>query len=75
VKTQEAMEKQLEQEALSVKVEYGVDRLRLLGKLVRKQKGDPEFTSEQARAFLLLHRVELQERLDATVRQFLKEKL
>ncbi len=58
-----------------IRVEYDANRLRLLGKLVRKSKGDPEFTSEQARAFLLLHSQELQDRLDKTVREFLKEKL
>lgn len=58
-----------------IHVEYDANRLRLLGKLVRKSKGDPEFTSEQARAFLLLHSQELQDRLDKTVRDFLKEKL
>jgi hypothetical protein len=58
-----------------VGVQYDVSRLRLLGKLIRKQSGVPEFTSEQARAFLLLHGEELQDRLDKTVREFLKEKL
>lgn len=58
-----------------IRVEYTADRLRLLGKLVRKSKGDPEFTSDQARAFLLLHGQELQDRLDKTMRDFLKEKL
>jgi len=58
-----------------IRVEYDANRLRLLGKLVRKSKGDPEFTSDQARAFLLLHGQEIQDRLDKTVRDFLKEKL
>jgi len=58
-----------------VGVRYDVSRFRLLGKLIRKAKGDPEFTSDQARAFLLLHSTELQDRLDKTVREFLKEKL
>lgn len=58
-----------------VGVQYDTSRLRLLGKLIRKAKGDPEFTSDQARAFLLLHSTELQDRLDKTVREFMKEKL
>jgi hypothetical protein len=58
-----------------VRVSYDANRIRLLAKLVRKQKGDGEFTSGQAQAFILLHGGELQDRLDATVRDFLKEKL
>lgn len=58
-----------------VRVEYTIDQLRLIGKLIRNSKGNPEFTSEQTRAFLLLHGQELQDRLDATIRSFVKEKL
>lgn len=57
-----------------VRAEYDVNRLRLLGKLIRKQKGE-EFTSDQARSFLLLHGDELKDRLDKATRDFLKEKL
>lgn len=58
-----------------IKVEYDINRLRLMGKLARKTKGESVFTSEQARAFLLLHGQELRDRLDKAVREFLKEKL
>lgn len=58
-----------------IRVEYPIDRVRSMGILTRKQTSDPEFTSTQARAFLLLHGRELQDRLDKTVRDFLKEKL
>jgi hypothetical protein len=52
-----------------------LSRIRQLGALVRKPRGISEFTSEEARAFLLLHGVELQDRLNKTVRDFMKEKL
>src|SRR5271156_374595 len=55
-----------------VRVEYNSNRLRLLGKLIRNAKGESEFTSEQVQAFLLIHGKELNDRLDATVRDFLK---
>jgi hypothetical protein len=58
-----------------ISVQYDLSRLRLLSKLIRKTKSDTEFTSEQAKAFLLLHSTELQDRLDKTIRDFLKEKL
>jgi hypothetical protein len=58
-----------------IRVEYDVHRLRLLGGLIRKTKGNPEFTSDQAKAFILLHGEELTERLQQTVRDFLTEKL
>jgi hypothetical protein len=58
-----------------IRVEYATDRIRSMGILTRKQSSDPEFTTNQARAFLLLHGRELQDRLDKTVRDFLKEKL
>lgn len=58
-----------------IEVKYDVSRIRLLGKLVRKSKGIGEFGSDEARAFILLHKSELQDRLDKTVRDFLKEKL
>ena len=50
-------------------------RVRSLGAIVRRQKGVSEFTSEEARAFLLLHGKELEDRLDKTLREFMKEKL
>lgn len=58
-----------------IKVEYDVNRLRALGALTAKIKGESEFTSDQAKAFVLLHGKELQDRLDKTVREFMKEKL
>ena len=58
-----------------IRVEYDISRLRSIGMLMRQSKGVPGFTSEQARAFLLLHGPELLDRLDKTVRDFLKEKL
>lgn len=57
-----------------VRAEYNIQRLRLIGSLVRKSRGE-EFTSDQAKAFLLLHSRELTDRLDKTVREFMKEKL
>jgi hypothetical protein len=50
-------------------------RIRQIGVLIRKQKGIPEFTTEEARAFMLLHGTELEDRLNKTVRDFMKEKL
>ena len=58
-----------------VRADYSVEKLRLLGRLVRKEKGIGEFSSDQARAFLSLHGDELRDRIDAAVRAFLKEKL
>lgn len=52
-----------------------IGRIRSIGVLMRKKKGIPEFTSEEARAFLLLHGTELEDRLNKTVRDFMKEKL
>jgi hypothetical protein len=63
-----------EQPFPGIRVAYTIERLRLLGRLLRKEKGG-EFTSAQAEAFLLLHREELGERLALTVREFMKEKL
>jgi len=57
-----------------IRVEYPTQRLRLLGRLVTKAKGG-DFGTEQTRAFLLLHSTELHDRIDKTVRDFLKEKL
>lgn len=57
-----------------VEVTYDLNRLRLLGKLARKEKvGD--FNTDEARAFVLLYRKEIEERIQSTVRAFLKEKL
>lgn len=58
-----------------VRVSYDLNRLRLLGRLVRQQKGGSEFSTDEAEAFVLLHGTELEERLQKTVREFLKEKL
>jgi len=66
-------DKSLEEPFEGVRIAYDLNRLRLLGKFARKQEG--EFSSEQARAFVLLHGAELEERLHQTVRDFLKEKL
>jgi ERCC4-related helicase len=55
---------------------YGIDRLRqLAGKARANRHSATDFTSEKVRAFLLLHGEELQDRIDAAVRQFLGEKL
>jgi hypothetical protein len=58
-----------------LRVEYDINRIRGIGALTVKSKGESEFTSDQAKAFVLLHGKELQDRLDKTVRDFLKEKL
>lgn len=58
-----------------IKFTLDISRLRSIGVLMRKQKGIPEFTSEEARALLLLHGKELEDRLNKTVRDFVKEKL
>lgn len=57
-----------------VRVQYNVERLRLLSTAVRKSKGE-NFTSEQVHAFLLLHGQELQDALDKAVWHFLQAKL
>lgn len=57
-----------------IQVSYPVDRLRQIGHLVSAKKGR-EFGTPETRAFLLLHGQELIDKLDATVREFLSEKL
>jgi hypothetical protein len=57
-----------------VQVSYPVDRLRQIGHLAGAKKGR-DFGTPETRAFLLLHGQELVDKLDATVRQFLEEKL
>ena len=57
-----------------IRIEYGIGRLRGIGTLVRRAKGN-EFTTDQARAFLSLHGKELADKLDNTVREFVKDKL
>lgn len=58
-----------------IKLTLDIGRLRSVGALIRKQKGIAEFTSTEARAFALLHGTELEDRLNKTVREFMKEKL
>lgn len=65
----------MENEFEGVRVSYDLNRLRLLGKLVVKPKGDADFSTDQTRAFVLLHGPELEDRLQKTVRDFMKEKL
>lgn len=55
----------------SLKIEYDLDRLRSLGKLIRKQ----EFTTNEATAFLLLYREQLTAKINECVRQFMDSKL
>lgn len=57
-----------------IRLQYDLNRVRLLGGKARQSRGD-DFTSEKARAFLLLHGQELQDKIDKTVREFLEEKL
>lgn len=52
-------------------IELSVERLRVLGKLTRKE----EFTTEEAKAFLLLYREALESEINETIRVFLKKKL
>ena len=59
-----------------IKVLYPTDRLRQIGALVSKHKQTGrDFGTPETRAFLLLHGQELVDKLDATVREFLQEKL
>lgn len=57
-----------------IQASYTTDRLRQIGHLVSAKKGR-EFGTTETRALLLLYGQELQDRLDAAVRQFLEEKL
>lgn len=57
-----------------VRFQYDLTRIRLLGGKARESRGD-DFTTDKARAFLLLHGQELQDKIDQTVRKFLEEKL
>jgi hypothetical protein len=52
-------------------VEFDLDRLRALGRLTRKE----EFSTEEAKALLLLYREQLEGVMVEAVRKFLKEKL
>jgi hypothetical protein len=54
-----------------VRASYDLQRIRLLCSAVRRE----DFSTEKARALLLLHGQELQEKIDASVRQFIEEKL
>ena len=56
-----------------VRANFALDRIRLLATALRRDKGG--FSTEQARAFLLLYGEELQDAIDKTVREFLKEKV
>lgn len=55
-----------------VTVSFSSDRLRLLGRLVRKDSG---FSLEQAQAFLTLYGPELREVMESAVRDFVKKKV
>ena len=57
-----------------IQIAYSADRLRQVGQHIAAKKGR-EFGSKEARAFMLLYGQELTDKLDATVRQFLQEKL
>lgn len=57
-----------------IQASYSVDRLRQIGHLASAAKGR-EFGTAETRAFLLLYGQELQDKLNATVRQFLEDKL
>jgi hypothetical protein len=52
-------------------IELTTDRIRSLGKTARGK----EFTTEEAKAFLLLYREQLEGEITATVRGFIKKKL
>ncbi len=52
-------------------VEFDLDRLRALGRLTRKEK----FSTEEAKALLLLYREQLEDVMTEAVRQFLRERL
>ena len=54
----------------SVYVIYPRERIRLMGTNIRKG-----FSSKQAQAFLDLHRTELCDLLDTTVKEFMKKRL
>jgi hypothetical protein len=56
----------------TLRVEFSVNKLRLMGGAVRKTNG---FSTEQAQAFLSLYRGEFEERLNAAAREFIEEKL
>jgi len=57
-----------------IRATYSVDRLRQMGCLASTKKGRL-FGTAETRALLLLYGQELQDRLDAAVRQLLEEKL
>jgi hypothetical protein len=57
-----------------IQTSYATDRLRQIGQLASAKKGR-EFGTTETRAFLLLYGQELQDKIDAAVRQFLEEKL
>ena len=54
-----------------VKVEYSLDKLRLLAGTARKR----EFSSVETRAFLCLYGEELKDKLNQTIREFVQDKL
>ena len=55
-----------------VRVEYSIDRLRLIASSINGRAG---FTSKQIDAFLLIYRHELQSKLDQTVKNFIQSKI
>jgi hypothetical protein len=57
-----------------IRASYDLQRIRLLAGKIREKRGE-DFSTDKARAFLLLHGQELQDKIDSTVRQFLEEKL
>jgi len=59
-----------------ISVQFDVSRIRQLGGNARATRETAtDFTSEKARAFLLLHGAELKNKIDETVRSFIEEKL
>lgn len=55
-----------------IRVEYSIDRLRLIAASIKGRAG---FTSKQMEAFLLIHQNELQSKLDQTVKNFVQSKI
>jgi hypothetical protein len=56
-----------------VRVEFPLDKIRLMATPVRKDRG--EFSTVQAQSFLTLYKEEFEERLNAAALEFIKEKL
>ena len=54
-----------------IKIEYSLDKLRLLASTIRKR----EFSTTETLAFLCLYEDELKDKLNQTIREFVQEKL